>query len=123
VRLLLPGKSDHALVLYAGRSFIDDLLRAGVRVFELSGAMPHGKGVVIDSHFASVGSANMDQRSFRLNFEGNMFFYNEDVANQLKAGFLELCAQAEEITLEKRKQLGVIRHLAESAANIMSPLL
>lgn len=123
VRLLLPGQSDHPLVLYAGRSFLDDLLVAGGRVFELHSAMPHGKSAIIDDNFCTVGSANMDQRSFRLNFEGNMFFYGPEVAARLEQDFLALCEGAHEIVRDDRRQLGKLQQLAEGAAHILAPLL
>src|SRR5262249_40319198 len=68
VRLLLPGRSDHALVFHAGRSFYPELLAAGVKVFELDHAFVHAKTAAIDGRWSTVGSANMDRRSFRLNF-------------------------------------------------------
>lgn len=123
VRLLLPGRSDHPLVLYAGRSFIDDLLAAGVRVFEMYHAMPHAKAMMIDGNFATLGSANMDQRSFRLNFEGNMFFYGTEIAGKLEQDFLTVCANAKEVTESQRRRLGKRQRLAESAARLLSPLL
>jgi len=123
VRLLLPGKSDHPLVLYAGRSFIDDLLAAGVRVFEMYRAMPHAKAVMIDSNFATLGSANMDQRSFRLNFEGNIFFYSAEITRKLEQDFLNTCANTQEVTEAERCQLGKWQRLAESVARLLAPLL
>ncbi|UOG91898.1 MAG: cardiolipin synthase [Candidatus Thiothrix sulfatifontis] len=123
VRLLLPGKSDHPLVLYAGRSFIDDLLAAGVRVFEMYRAMPHAKAVMIDSNFATLGSANMDQRSFRLNFEGNIFFYSAEIASKLEQDFLNACANTQEVTEAQRRQLGKWQRLAENIARLLAPLL
>jgi cardiolipin synthase len=123
VRLLLPGRSDHPLVLYAGRSFLNELLAAGVRVFELNHAMPHAKTATIDGYFSTLGSANMDQRSFRLNFEANAFLFAESVAQQLERDFLSLCAQAEEVTLEQRRRISRIRQLTESTCRVMAPLL
>lgn len=123
VRLLLPGRSDHPLVLYAGRSFVDDLLADGVRVFEMYRAMPHAKAVMIDGNFATLGSANMDQRSFRLNFEGNIFFYGEQIASKLEQDFLAICANAQEVTARQRKRLGKRQRLAENIARLLAPLL
>jgi cardiolipin synthase len=123
VRLLLPGRSDHPLVLYAGRSFIDDLLAAGVRIFELHSAMPHAKAVTVDGVFATLGSANMDQRSFRLNFEGNLFFYGEAIASRLEDDFVSLCAMATEVTSVERETLSQWQRLAENSARILAPLL
>jgi cardiolipin synthase len=123
VRLLLPGRSDHALVLYAGRSFQDELLEAGVRVFELEDTMTHAKTVTLDGEFSTVGSANMDQRSFRLNFESNVFFYGPDVALRLESDFLNLCAKAREITCEDRAKTPTRQRLIEGFARILAPLL
>ncbi len=123
VRLLLPEKSDHPLVLYAGRSFLDRLLAAGVRVFELQDAMPHAKTATIDGVFSTIGSANMDQRSFRLNFEANLFFYGAEVATQLEHDFLSLCSQTKEVTLESRQALSKYQRLAEGVGRVLAPLL
>ncbi len=123
VRILLPGKSDHPLVLYAGRSFVDDLLAAGVKVFELYSAMPHAKAMLVDDSFATVGSANMDQRSFRVNFEGNIFFYGTDMVETLERDFLNLCVNAREVSRMERKQIRKSQKLLENAARILAPLL
>ncbi|MBK8453964.1 MAG: cardiolipin synthase [Thiofilum sp.] len=123
VRLLLPAKSDHPLVYYAGRSFWDDLLRAGARIFEYYPAMIHAKAVMIDSHFVTLGSTNMDQRSFRLNFEGNLFIYDAPIAAQLRQDFLDLCHQAREVTLKMRARLPLIERFKESITHILAPLL
>ncbi len=123
VRLLLPERSDHPLVLYAGRSFLDQLLLAGVRVFEVHGAMPHAKTVTIDSNFSTLGSANMDQRSFRLNFEANLFFYGKDVACELEQDFLSFCAEANEVTMASRQSVSKRQRLAEGIGRVLAPLL
>lgn len=123
VRLLLPGRSDHPLVLYAGRSFLNELLAAGVRVFELNHAMTHAKTVTIDGHLSTLGSSNMDQRSFRLNFEANVFLFAASVASRMEADFLAFCAQASEVTLSQRRKNSYIRQLAESLCRVLAPLL
>ena len=123
VRLLLPGKSDHPLVLHAGRSFLDELLSAGVRVFEMYGAMPHAKTATIDGIFSTLGSANMDQRSFRLNFEANAFFFGEGVALELESDFLELCAMAVEVTEESRREVSRGVRLIEGMSRVLAPVL
>ncbi len=123
VRLLLPAQSDHPLVQYAGHSFLDELLAAGVRVFELQGVMPHAKTVTIDGVFSSIGSANMDQRSFRLNFEANLFFYGEQVAVELEQDFLSICAEVKEITVDDRQNISKAKKLAEGVSRVLAPLL
>src|SRR5262249_38235646 len=67
VVLVLPGRSDFSLVLHAGRAYYDDLLSAGVRIHEMDDAMMHAKTAVIDGVFSTVGSSNMDWRSFVAN--------------------------------------------------------
>jgi len=123
VRLLLPGRSDHPLMLYAGRSFLEELLAAGVRVFELQDAMPHAKTVTIDSVFSTLGSANIDQRSFRLNFEANVFFFGAEVAVELERGFLSLCSEAREVTAVNRQRISRRQRLIEGVGRVLAPLL
>jgi len=123
VRLLLPGRSDHPLVLHAGRSFLDQLLAAGVRVFEVQDAMPHAKTVTIDSVFSTLGSANMDQRSFRLNFEANLFFYGKDIARELEQDFLSFCGEANEVTTVSRQSISKRQRLTEGVSRVLAPLL
>jgi cardiolipin synthase len=123
VRLLLPGHSDHPLVLYAGRSFQDALLAAGVRIFELKNSMTHAKTMTIDGYLSTIGSANLDQRSFRLNFESNLFLLASSVAQEMEQDFLVLCNSATEISLTQRKNLPATRRLIESLCRMLSPLL
>jgi cardiolipin synthase len=123
VRLLLPGQSDHPLVLFAGRSFQDELLTAGVRIFELKNSMTHAKTMTIDGYLSTIGSANLDQRSFRLNFESNLFFLDSSVSQQMEQDFLALCNSAVEIRMDQRKKLAASRKLVESVCRVLSPLL
>ncbi|MEW8624614.1 MAG: cardiolipin synthase [Candidatus Thiodiazotropha sp.] len=123
VRLLLPSRSDHPLVLHAGRSFQDRLLEAGVRIFELNNSMTHAKTITIDGYLSTIGSANLDQRSFRLNFESNLFFLDETITRQMEQEFLDLCTNAEEISLQYRKGLPRTRKMVESACRLLSPVL
>ena len=123
VRLLLPSHSDHPLVVYAGRSFFDELLHAGVRIFEMDNIIPHAKTAVIDQAFSTVGSANMDQRSFRLNFEGNLCFFGKKIAAELEKDFLLLSQSAHEVTAENRKNLSQTKRLLEGFSRVLAPLL
>jgi cardiolipin synthase len=123
VRLLLPSRSDHPLVLHAGRSFQDQLLQAGVNIFELKNSMTHAKTLMIDGHLSTIGSANMDQRSFRLNFESNLFFFDEKITKQMEREFLNLCNSADKIKLDQRETLSRSRRMVESVCRVLSPLL
>ncbi len=110
---------DHPLVQYAGRSFLNELLAAGVRVFELN----HAKTVTIDGYLSTLGSANMDQRSFRLNFETNVFLFAASIASQMEADFLALCERGDEVRQEKRQKISHTRQLTESLCRVLAPLL
>lgn len=123
VRIMMPGKSDHPLVVAAGNYFIDDLLSAGVRVFQDFSIMRHAKSVIIDDCVATVGSANMDQRSFRLNFEANLFLYSRDVNRHLVQDYLAHSSQVQEITEETRRSIPVTRKYFEGFARLLAPLL
>jgi len=124
VRLLLPARSDMRLVLYAGRSYYDQLLTHGVQIYEYLQGVLHAKTMVVDETWATVGSANMDTRSFRLNFEINAAIYGPDFANQLGKVFLRDLKSAREVTREElaqRRHVG--RRVMESFARILSPVL
>ncbi len=123
VRLLLPRRSDNSLVVHAGRSFFDELLNAGVRIFEMHDVIPHAKTTVIDRVFSTAGSANMDQRSFRLNFEGNLFFFGRKIAVELEKDFLYLCQSAHEVTKQSRENSSLTQRFKEGFARILAPLL
>jgi cardiolipin synthase len=123
VRLLLPGLSDHQMVLHAGRSFYHELLEAGVKIFEVQDTIPHTKTVTIDSVFSTLGSANMDQRSFRLNFEANAFFYSEQIASELERDFHDHCSAAKEVTKISRQSVTRSQRLIEGICRVLAPLL
>ena len=123
VRLLLPQKSDVRLVLWAGRSYYRELLDAGVRIYEYRPRVLHAKTLVIDGEVASIGSANMDIRSFELNFEANAFIYGRRVAEQLEAAFFADVAQSEPILRHRQQHRALGWRLAEGWARLLSPLL
>lgn len=123
VRLVLPGNSDHPLVLHAGRSFYTELLEAGVRIFELPQHMLHAKTTTVDGCFSTVGSANLDRRSFRLNFEANAFFYGPIMANALEVSFQAIQAEATPVTLPELRRRPYRTRLLAATARTLAPLL
>lgn len=98
VRLLLPARSDHAIVCAAGRFHYEELLRAGVRIFEYTNGMLHTKTVEVDGRYSTIGSANLDLRSFRLNFEMNIVAYGERTAKELNTTFKNDLLRAREVS-------------------------
>jgi len=83
VRLVVPAHSNYPVAKWAGESFYDGLLDAGVRIFEYGPEMLHTKALIVDGSFATVGSANLDVRSFRLNFELVAVVYDADIVFEL----------------------------------------
>ncbi len=87
IRILVPARSDHVLALWAGRSYYGEMVDAGVEIYEHLGSFLHSKVAIIDEHWAMVGSANMDERSFRLNFEITTVLYSADAVTELQGSF------------------------------------
>ena len=121
VRLLLPGTSDHRLVLYAGRSYYDELLSSGVRIFEYQAGFLHAKTMVVDDLWTTIGSANMDMRSFVLNWEATLVALDRDLARHVARQFEKDLLEAREITLPRRRSRSM--RMKESASYLLSPLL
>jgi cardiolipin synthase A/B len=121
VRLLVPRQADSRVVTWAARSYYDQLLQAGVRVFEYLPRMLHSKALLVDEATAIVGSANFDHRSFRLNFELSVLLQDAGVAESLEAIFSEDLAQAEEVRVDRPGSFPA--RLAEASARLLSPLL
>jgi cardiolipin synthase len=101
VKLLFPAKSDHPWLQYIARSFYEDLLAAGVQVFEFKPGFLHAKMMTIDSQWSMIGSANLDIRSFRLNFELNALIPSHALAQEVNRSFKEHFAASTKIQLSK----------------------
>lgn len=107
VRLMLPGTTDSALVFHAGRSYYDELLRAGIKIFERRHALMHSKTALIDGVWSTVGSTNLDWRSFLHNEEVNAVVLGMEVGEQMRAAFERDVSQSEQITLEQWKRRSI----------------
>lgn len=123
VRLLVPEQSDNRLVKMASRSYYPELLRSGVRIFEYADGILHAKTAVLDDDMSIVGSANVDIRSFRLNFELNCIVKNVALARRLAELFEQDMGHSREVTCESLERSSYVSRLCEAAAHLMSPLL
>ena len=123
VKLLVPGKSDSILVNSAARSYYDDLLKAGIEIYQYKKGFVHAKTLVADRKIAVVGTANMDFRSFDLNFEVNAIIYNMETANELADVFYNDLKDAEKIDELKWTQRSMLKKLWQKTARLVSPLL
>ena len=113
VRLVLPGRTDSALVFHAGRSYYDQMLQDGVIIFERRDALMHSKTAVIDGVWSTVGSTNFDWRSFLHNQEVNAVVLGTDFGDRMRAAFEDDVARSEQITLEQWRQRSFVLYLKE----------
>ncbi len=122
VELIVPHRSDSRIVTAAARSYFDELLRAGVQLYEYP-KMVHAKTMVVDRKIGLVGSANLDNRSFRLNFEVSALFYCQSAIDELSRLFEQDKHRCRHITLKSRSRIAFPSRLAEASARLLSPLL
>jgi cardiolipin synthase len=122
VRLLVPARSDSRWVTLAARSYFDELLAAGVRVFEYGPRMLHSKALLVDAGLTVIGSANFDSRSFRLNFELSVLGLDAGFAGRLAEHLAHELASAREVRAPRAAGLWR-RRLPEAVARLLSPLL
>ena len=122
VRVLVPRTSDSRLVTWAARSYFDELMAAGVRVYEYGPRMLHTKALLVDDDLAIFGSANFDPRSFRLNFEVSVLFRDAAIAGELSQLYERELALAPRVRADRDRPLWSVR-LPEALARLLSPLL
>jgi len=118
VRLVLPGVSDHSLIRYAGQGFYDQLLKAGVKIFELQIAVLHAKTAVIDGAWSTIGSANIDRRSFLHNYELNVVVMDPAFGQAMESAFNEDLRDSKQVTLEQWKHRPWMDRIREWAARL-----
>lgn len=123
VRLIVPYVSDSKLVDAASRSYFKELLQAGVRIYRYKKGFVHAKTLVIDDALSIIGTANLDYRSFDLNFEVNAIIYNGDTAQELRQHFEEDLSHSEEIDFVAWSQRSKFPRLLDKIAGLISPLL
>lgn len=123
VRIMIPNKPDHVFVYWATYSNVGHLLKAGAKIYIYDNGFLHSKQIVIDDEVATVGTANIDVRSFKLNFEVNAFIYDPIAAHQLAELFEQDLLVSRELTLETYQQRSFTIRLKESIAHLISPIL
>ena len=124
VRVMVSARpSGNRLPDWAGNTYIEEIVTAGVRVFLYEKGYLHAKTISIDSEICSIGSANIDIRSFSINYELNAVFYSERIAKELENDFdadLEYCSEFDPEAYRKR---GRVIRFRDSVARVLSPLL
>jgi cardiolipin synthase A/B len=118
VRLILPSTTDSGLIFHAGRSYYDELLRVGVKIYERRHALLHSKTAVIDGVWSTIGSTNLDWRSFLHNQEVNAVVLGADFAAQMKATFERDLRDSDPITLDEWERRSLASRLKQGLARI-----
>jgi len=123
VRVMIPCKPDHPFVYWATYSYIGDLLDAGVKCYTYDNGFLHAKGMVVDGVVSCYGTANMDIRSFKLNFEVNAVIYSVKTAERLEAIFLEDLKSCTRVTQYLYGRRSYLVRAKEQFSRLFSPLL
>ncbi len=123
VRLLVSEKSDSRLVDWTVRSYFDEFLKSGIRIYQFPHGFLHSKIIVSDDEVASVGTANIDVRSFEHNYEVNALIYDGHVARTLKENFIKDCKESNEVQRDDIADRSVFQKLKEGLARVFAPLL
>ena len=123
VRIMVPNKPDHMFVYWATYSFIGELAELGAKTYIYENGFIHTKMIIIDDEVASLGSANFDYRSFKLNFELNAFMYDHKTTKEFRNYFLNDIEKSTLISFSKYQQRSLLIKIKEALARLISPIL
>lgn len=123
VKVMIPCKPDHPFVYWATYSYINDLLEAGIKCYTYMPGFLHAKGIMADGEVSSFGTANMDIRSFQLNFEVNAVIYNRETTRVLERYFEEDVKKCMQITPYVYAQRSLVIKVKEQISRLLSPIL
>lgn len=123
MRVILPYSSDSWAAQYATDSYIEKCLESGVRIYRYKKGFVHAKTMLIDDTLSIVGTANLDYRSFALNFEINALLYNKATNQQMFKIFQDDIKECEEVDLSRWQDRGIIRRMKESFSRLWAPIL
>ena len=123
VRIMIPNKPDHMFVYWATYSYVGQLVEAGAKIYHYEKGFIHAKMIVVDDEVASVGTANIDVRSFSLNFEVNAVLYDPALAHRLAEIFEQDILDSSELTKELYLNRSNAVKFKESISRLLSPIL
>ncbi|MGP4078676.1 cardiolipin synthase [Pseudalkalibacillus sp. R45] len=123
VRLMVPETNDSFLTQYATRSYFSELLRYGVKIYLYQKGFHHQKTIIVDGNYATLGTANVDLRSFHLNFEVNVFMFRTPTIETLVSQYEEDLNDSLEVNMETHKKRGLFLRTKESFSRLFSPVL
>ena len=123
VRIMYPANPDHPLVYWAGSSYVGELMCCGVKGYEYTNGFIHSKTIMVDSEICAIGTANMDVRSFKINFETQAFIEDPFITQELEDNFRKDMEDSRLLTLETYNQRKRSIKIRESLARLFSPLI
>jgi cardiolipin synthase len=123
VKIIIPWQSDSWAAQYASDSYIGQLLESGIRIFRYTKGFIHAKTMVIDDVLTNIGTANLDYRSFSVNFEINALLYDRSIGEEMRKIFLDDLTDCEEVVSERWENRSLARKLKESFCRLWAPLL
>jgi cardiolipin synthase len=121
--ILFPAINDSWIVGAASRSYYADLLKAGVQIHEYEGGLLHTKSLTLDGEITLIGSANMDRRSFDLNYENNILFYDADLTSAVRARQQQYLSKSKPVTLEAVQSWSLKTRLWNNTLAMLGPVL
>ena len=122
VRVMIPGTPDKPYVYYSTMSYMGELLEAGVRVFLYPGFI-HSKSIAVDDEISTIGTTNIDMRSFQLHFELNAFMYDENTCRDCRRIFSEDEKKCTELTVGAYQKRGLKNVMLEGFFRLFSPIM
>ena len=123
IRLLVPEASDSAVVKWGVRSYFEDLLEVGAKIFLFQDGFLHSKVIVCDDQVTTIGTANLDIRSFEQNYEVNVLVYERELSEKLRDDFLEDCKKSIQVDYQEYLKRPKMDRLKEGMAKVFSPVL
>ena len=123
IRLLLSTKSDSFLVKWNVRSHFEDLLESGVKIYLYPDGFLHSKVIISDNELTSIGTANLDIRSFEQNYEVNALIYDKKITTELKQDFMKDCKKSSEMNYQQHLKRPKLDRIKEGIAKVFSPIL
>ncbi len=123
IHIMIPNKPDHPFVYWATWSHVGELLTYGAHIYLYEKGFLHAKTIVVDNEVSSVGTTNIDPRSFSLNFEVNAVVYDQPIAKKLQNLFLEDVQCSSKLTLERYKERSLLIKFKEAVSRLLSPIL
>jgi cardiolipin synthase len=123
VQMILPGRSDSHIVKHASLSYIKPLLRSGIRIFFYEKGFAHAKTMTFDNQLAIIGTANMDTRSFYINFEIVAVVYDQNLCEAVDRSFENDLKNSKEVTYMEWSKRSIYNRLLDSVCRLLTPLL